>query len=683
MKTFKVDFSHGLNLVTDKRMLPEGYIVLADNIDLRSGAIRPFKMPEPYIGISGNIPAGTTCIWEFKNSWFFSSYYRQYVGEYTSTQTRVYFCETGIGAAYGAAHLIPQKVVNGTQAQLGTVVPTLSPQVTPTLADAPSSFLAAVSNTGGYLPTGQYSYRIAAIIDNNVLPPTQAILANVPQVAGVDITTGKITLSWKSVPNASGYIIFGRALGQEQTLFTLGSGASSVIDLGNLGPSGAYAINYQPLNPLTYVYTYVRNVGTMQDESGPSPVSNTVNSSYTRIVTRYPNTDGFYNDASAYSANTTASTNMHVLNIVGASYTAGKLLLLVQDPLEPYNLIGYDTPWWVNGMKLVFGIDSTQTAYSFSLPAPLSPPSNVTLTAVAGGAIGAGAYDYFVCATRGPINQIYNYPTNLPAMTNGATNSITLGSTSSVKVVWEGISGASGYAIWRTVHNSYVYDLAAVVPPTQKFFTDTGATITSVVVAPTLNNTGVTYNSIDLSIPAGWFNPSATIPGNIIVLDSEGIPGSVLTSYADAGFTSTTQLAASYITTFSPAFVGADQDALNITSATYSGMLGISTYYQDSRVVNTLSPFINAFTPTSETINTLYDVPNNGYIKYWNIYRAGDTGTAFSFVSQQPIGVTTYTDIVGTTNLGEALPTQYADELHGGVSHLPASPGGFDLSPII
>ena len=139
MKTFKVDFSKGINLVTDKRLLPEGYLVLADNIDLRSGSIRPFKMPEPFTTFSGGVPSGTTCLWEFKNNWFFSSLYRQYTAEYVSSQSRVYFCETNIGGVYGVNHLIPQKIVNGIQAQLGTVVPQVAPIVTASVADSPSN----------------------------------------------------------------------------------------------------------------------------------------------------------------------------------------------------------------------------------------------------------------------------------------------------------------------------------------------------------------------------------------------------------------------------------------------------------------------------------------------------------------------------------------------------------------
>jgi len=247
MKTFKVDFSKGINLVTDKRLLPEGYLVLADNIDLRSGSIRPFKMPEPFTTLPGGITSGTTCLWEFKNNWFFSSLYRQYAAEYVSSQSRVYFCETNIGGSYGVNHLIPQKVVNGIQAQLGTIVPSVSPIVTATLADSPSNIIITVGNSGS-LSTGQYSYRISAVIGNDILPPNQAVIANIPQSGGVNVTNGSVNITWSPVANATGYIIFGRILGQEQVLFTMGAGSTNVVDNGSHAPSGAYASNYQPLN---------------------------------------------------------------------------------------------------------------------------------------------------------------------------------------------------------------------------------------------------------------------------------------------------------------------------------------------------------------------------------------------------------------------------------------------------
>jgi hypothetical protein len=95
-------------------------------------------------------------------------------------------------------------------------------------------------------------------------------------------------------------------------------------------------------------------------------------------------------------------------------------------------------------------------------------------------------------------------------------------------------------------------------------------------------------------------------------------------------------------------------------------LLGLFTYYHDSLGILVYPNFINVYTPANYVINSLEDVPNNGYYKYWNIYRAGDTGTQFTFVAQVPIGQISYTDTISVTGLGGPLPTAYDDATTGG-----------------
>ena len=99
MKTLRVDYSKGINAVTDRRLMPEGYLTIADNADLRSGSIRPFNLPSVYAGgaavTRGWIINTTqpTCIFEYKGNWFASSHYRDYEAETVSSQNRIYFTE--------------------------------------------------------------------------------------------------------------------------------------------------------------------------------------------------------------------------------------------------------------------------------------------------------------------------------------------------------------------------------------------------------------------------------------------------------------------------------------------------------------------------------------------------------------------------------------------------------------
>jgi hypothetical protein len=688
MKTYKIDFSKGLNVVTDKRLTPEGYIVLADNIDLRSGSLHPFKFPEPYIGISGGIPAGTTCIWEFKNNWFFSALYRTYTAEYINTQTRVYFTESILSPAgtYTTSHLPPQKIVNGIQAQLGTPVPLLPPSVTATTSYTPNSFTATESNTGGYLGTGEYSYRISAVINGQVMPPAGSVLINIPQVGGSNISTGAITLGWHPVQGAAGYavtgyIIFGRTLGQEQTLFTLGSGATTVTDSGSSSASGAYAVNYQPLNPLTYVYTYVRDVGTMIDESGPSPISNTVNSSFVRIITRNPVADGFYSNATQYTANTYESSLFPVLNIVGLTYSGADAVLSVST--NPTNY-----PWWVNGMKLVFGNDPTNTPYSFTIPYALAQPTGLVTDGINSAyptGVPAGTYHYVVCACRGAVTTFYDYPNLLPITTQASASLlVTVASASAIGLAWNGVNGATGYVIIR--YNGTTYQVVGILSGNATYFQDINDYATwgypTVSAFPTVNNTGITYNPINVTAPLSWENPSPASVGQIIIM-SESVSSSFTAIPTYPGALNTIALAASKIDTFSPAFAGVDQDIINITSSPVTTMQGLAIYYNDSLGILFYPAFINVFTPpqasgTTPVTITLSDIPNNAYYKYWNIYRAGDAGTSFVFVSQQPISSLSYTDTIGVTGLGEDIPTFYPDITTGGtVSFQPPPNDGY------
>ena len=640
--------------MTDKRLVPEGYIVLADNIDLRSGSLRPFKFPEPYIGIQGGIPSGTTCIYEFKNNWFFSSLYRDYTSEYVSAQTRVYFCETTISpnGMNIQNHLPPQKVVDGYQANLGSIVPSLAPTVTGTISNTPSKFTAAVANIGGNLGTGAYSYRISSIINNQIMPPSQSVIANIPQVGGVNITTGEITLSWATVATATGYVIFGRILGQEQTLFTLGSGATNVIDNGTNSPSGAYAANYQPTNPLTYVYTYVRDVGTMLDESGPSPVSNTSNSSFVRTITRNPTIDGLYQSASVYSAATQSTTSEYGSILITESINSGTNTILTLNAAPPISW-----PWWVNGLTLVFSSDPSLTGYTFSIPSALSRITVApSLTTIPSGSIPSGSYQYVVCAVRGNPGIVIGV---LPAATGSSPiASISFGVPSNVAISWNGVNGASGYLIYR--YDGSSYEVVGLVSGNNTFFTDTNVIVQTATGFPTVNNTGIIYNPITVGQPISWENPSPISIGRIIVV-TEAVPSTLLSA---SPFT--IYLGATPINSFSPTFLGVDQDVIDITSATSNTLLGLFIYYHDSLGILAYPNFINVYTPANYIINSLDDFPNNGYYKYWNIYRAGDTGSQFTFVTQVPISQASYIDDISVTGLGGPLPTAYSDAITGG-----------------
>jgi len=500
---------------------------------------------------------------------------------------------------------------------------------------------------------------ISAVIGNQVLPPSGSYLVSIPQVAGANITTGSVVLTWAATANATGYIIFGRTQGKEQTLFTLGSGASTVTDIGVYSPSGAYAANYAPIDPLTYVYTYVRDVGTMVDESGPSPLSAASSSSYVRTLTRNPLTDGFYASSNAYTGNLSASSSNGSTPITGAVFQ-GSLTILTLAGSAPIS----SGPWWVPGMSMVFSAsDTTYTPYPFSLPAPLGTPvaPNQPVNGGLGSGLAAGTYSYKVAAIRGAVAGLTSPATTIAS---AISPSLVLPSANSINVSWTGVSGATGYVLYR--YNGTNYQIAATINGSATSFVDVGAG-TTVVTPPTVDDTGVTYGSPVVGYPLSWENPPATHCGRIMIIP-QVLPANTKVNLLPGTPIASFSLAASTITSIAPTFTGVDQDAVYISgpSTLTKNQLGGRTYYHDAMGIFTNPAWINCYSKVSVNGVSFSDVPNNNYYTYWNIYRAGDTGTAFSFVASVPIQTTVFNDVVGTEGLGYTLPTEYPDADTGG-----------------
>jgi hypothetical protein len=234
------------------------------------------------------------------------------------------------------------------------------------------------------------------------------------------------------------------------------------------------------------------------------------------------------------------------------------------------------------------------------------------------------------------------------------------------------VYGASGYLIYR--FDGTFYKAVGIVQGNTTNFTDINIISVAATGFPTINNTGITYNSIAVGEPISWENPSPLNVGQILIV-TEAVPSARL-----VGPGLTVYIGATPINTFSPSFLGVDQDVLNITSATSNSLLGLVTYYDDSLGILDYPTFINVYTPANYAIGSLEDVPNNGYYKFWNVYRAGDAGSQFTFVEQVPIGQISYTDTVSVTGLGGPIPTSYNDATTGG--YVAFEPPPVDLTSI-
>lgn len=117
MKTVRLDFSGGVNVITDKSVLPDKFASIMDNVDLRSGFPRCVKEPIFYRAVDGS---STKQIFSYRGRWITSDKTRDYATEFINGSERIYFTEDGAS---------PKKQVETVEVPLGTPRPTSQPIV--------------------------------------------------------------------------------------------------------------------------------------------------------------------------------------------------------------------------------------------------------------------------------------------------------------------------------------------------------------------------------------------------------------------------------------------------------------------------------------------------------------------------------------------------------------------------
>ena len=305
-KTYRIAFDRGINVVGDKSILPDGFATVLDNVDLRSGTPRPFKAPEYQFAA----PATTTRSWEYRGRWFHSDNWQDHVGEYIGNIERVYTTEEGS---------LPSKTIEGLTVPLGTPIPLVPPSVIAGDTFTPAGVKLSVDYTGlGQLPDGPRYYRVAAVTADGVMPPSAPVFITVDAAAlqtittdsstdngtGITTTTETITttaegssvdLEWGEVTLAVSYNIYVGDGSEQYFLVNISSGILTYRDTGNITASGDYASQYVQDQSFTYVYSYVRNVNGVYDESGLSSLSVPMKAAQGRVVTRDFLNDGYFN----------------------------------------------------------------------------------------------------------------------------------------------------------------------------------------------------------------------------------------------------------------------------------------------------------------------------------------------------------------------------------------------------
>lgn len=283
MKTVRLDFSGGVNVITDKSVLPDKFASVIDNVDLRSGFPRCVKEPIFYRAVA---ESNTKQIFSYRGRWIYSDKPRDYATEFINGSERIYFTEDGA---------IPKKMVEGVEVPLGTPRPTSQP-----LVSSANNIVPIIDEIelidGGSLAAGSYYYAVSAEFPNGITAPS-----NIASKTFTGDNEKNVKITWTAVSGAIAYVVFGRANGYEnmQRMVRVDASVNTFIDDGALTPSQDRASQYFDDNQVSYVYTYERLVVNMYDESGLSPVSEAIRTNSGRNVTRDFLNDGFLNQPSS------------------------------------------------------------------------------------------------------------------------------------------------------------------------------------------------------------------------------------------------------------------------------------------------------------------------------------------------------------------------------------------------
>ena len=163
-KSFRSQMSGGVNIISDKGLDGDGWVSVADNVDLRSGVARSLPWP---IRTELVVPATTNCIYERRGKWFFSNNYRDYAAEYIYGKDVIYYTEAGAK---------PRMKVENYDVPLGTPAPSSAPLVAAALSTV-LALEAEIYSGGAFAKNSVISYRISAETKDGIQPPSASVMS--------------------------------------------------------------------------------------------------------------------------------------------------------------------------------------------------------------------------------------------------------------------------------------------------------------------------------------------------------------------------------------------------------------------------------------------------------------------------------------------------------------------------
>lgn len=304
MKQIRLDFSGGVNVITDKSVIPDKFGTVMDNIDLRSSFPRCFKEP-----IFQQIVSESTTkkIFNYRGRWIYSDNWRDYVADFINGIERIYWSEN-INELESTSEytLAPQKMIEGTQVPLGTPRPTSKLIASSAKSIVPNITAVTLINDGS-MTAGTYYYAVSAIFPKGITSPSNILSATIAAVVSPTPPNYQdIKIQWSLVSDAIGYVVYGRAnsYSEMREIYRTNGSTNVYVDNGSITPKGDNPAQFFDNSPVAYVYTYERDVNSATDESGLSPISDTIKTVSGRGITRDYLNDGFLNQTTSVNIDT-------------------------------------------------------------------------------------------------------------------------------------------------------------------------------------------------------------------------------------------------------------------------------------------------------------------------------------------------------------------------------------------
>lgn len=647
-KILRFNFTNGVFGTAEPRIAGDGYAAVIHNADMRSGILKPAKAPVK----DSAIASGTKWLFEFLGTWYPTPEIRDWAAEKYGNMVRLYY------TIPGQSTIPPQKIIDGTQAKLGIKAPATAPTVKTYQATDTSviNLSGTYAQQGGgidYRPlkkAGTYRYRaVAKATDGTVVANSSIVEVQVP---GPD--TYVVQLSYK-VPTGIDTLEIYRndPTSKSEQMYKLGTGGWSNgagtfqdDDTKTLDFAKAFPSEVADQTQFKYFYTLERDVNGHVDESGPSPLSESVEGPSGRVITFPSDLDtSFSGDAGKTFAGPVATPIAGTTTItVQAWANSGSMTVFATT--ADHNLTD-------GTMIRMTSNESTDPVgvYQVDVPTAIGKPRGFTVKAIDGApsvwSLGAGTYQFKLVAVRGwgGVLQSYDYGAGAMSLPTDFTSQSVTVTALDKKALFLSVDpcDCDGYYLFYNKDGAG-YLFGGYYTPEQMSSGQAqwlGAVHTWGATAkptlPTVDQTASRCFKINASI-----KPLVDRPSNKPSFD---LGGGVQIQTGAHGFTNGTSRSIQ-LSGFS---TNSHLNKVWPCTVTGANTVKISAYMSGASETGGSAVFGKSNSAGQD---------ETAFIKYRNLYRIGDV-TEFLLVSKVPVEQASFTDQVKSTELGISCPSYY------------------------